>query len=117
MLPLSGDTREVREVWEVRECCLSGYPSMFDLHSPVPHHASTQTQYPLTGDNSLRDPRQSFMSLGRAGLQCSGVFMVVSTVYPGLQKLQRVVIFLGLGGAVTPNVGKICDESPDIVAN
>ncbi|KAF9793636.1 hypothetical protein SFRURICE_001995, partial [Spodoptera frugiperda] len=29
------------------------------------------------------------MSLGRAGLQCSGVFMVVSTVDPGLQELQR----------------------------
>ncbi|KAF9795912.1 hypothetical protein SFRURICE_017776 [Spodoptera frugiperda] len=33
--------------------------------------------------------KQSFMSLGRAGLQCSGVFMVVSTVDPGLQELQR----------------------------
>ncbi|KAF9798294.1 hypothetical protein SFRURICE_012891 [Spodoptera frugiperda] len=31
---------------------------------------------------------QSFMSLGRAGLQCSGVFMAVSTVDPGLQELQ-----------------------------
>ncbi|KAF9797899.1 hypothetical protein SFRURICE_016408, partial [Spodoptera frugiperda] len=29
------------------------------------------------------------MSLGRDGLQCSGVFMVVSTVDPGLQELQR----------------------------
>ncbi|KAF9800894.1 hypothetical protein SFRURICE_010483 [Spodoptera frugiperda] len=29
------------------------------------------------------------MSLGRAGLQCSGVFMVVSTVDPGAQELQR----------------------------
>ncbi|KAF9821064.1 hypothetical protein SFRURICE_000999 [Spodoptera frugiperda] len=37
----------------------------------------------------MRDPRQSFMSLGRAGLQCSGVFMVVSTVDPGLQELQQ----------------------------
>ncbi|KAF9790142.1 hypothetical protein SFRURICE_008159 [Spodoptera frugiperda] len=33
--------------------------------------------------------KQSFISLGRAGLQCSGVFMVVSTVDPGLQELQR----------------------------
>uniref|UniRef100_A0A2H1VFA4 SFRICE_014762 n=1 Tax=Spodoptera frugiperda TaxID=7108 RepID=A0A2H1VFA4_SPOFR len=33
--------------------------------------------------------RQSFISLGLAGLQCSGVFMVVSTVDPGLQELQR----------------------------
>uniref|UniRef100_A0A2H1W7J6 SFRICE_009556 n=1 Tax=Spodoptera frugiperda TaxID=7108 RepID=A0A2H1W7J6_SPOFR len=33
---------------------------------------------------------QSFMSLGRAGLQCFGVFMVVSTVDPGLQELQRL---------------------------
>ncbi|KAF9797804.1 hypothetical protein SFRURICE_017999 [Spodoptera frugiperda] len=33
--------------------------------------------------------RQSFMSLGRAGLQCSGVFMFVSTVDPGAQELQR----------------------------
>uniref|UniRef100_A0A2H1W3S0 SFRICE_021100 n=1 Tax=Spodoptera frugiperda TaxID=7108 RepID=A0A2H1W3S0_SPOFR len=32
------------------------------------------------------------MSLGRAGLQCSGVFMVVSTVDPGLQELQRVYV-------------------------
>ncbi|KAF9798164.1 hypothetical protein SFRURICE_019729 [Spodoptera frugiperda] len=31
---------------------------------------------------------QSFMSLGRAGLQYSGVFMVVSTVDPGAQELQ-----------------------------
>ncbi|KAF9799003.1 hypothetical protein SFRURICE_011642 [Spodoptera frugiperda] len=31
----------------------------------------------------------SFISLGRAGLQCSGVFMFVSTVDPGLQELQR----------------------------
>uniref|UniRef100_A0A2H1W1B5 SFRICE_033900 n=1 Tax=Spodoptera frugiperda TaxID=7108 RepID=A0A2H1W1B5_SPOFR len=30
-----------------------------------------------------------FISLGRAGLQYSGVFMVVSTVDPGLQELQR----------------------------
>uniref|UniRef100_A0A2H1VJ34 SFRICE_031263 n=1 Tax=Spodoptera frugiperda TaxID=7108 RepID=A0A2H1VJ34_SPOFR len=29
------------------------------------------------------------MSLGRAGLQCSGVFMFVSTVDPSLQELQR----------------------------
>uniref|UniRef100_A0A2H1V522 SFRICE_024502 n=1 Tax=Spodoptera frugiperda TaxID=7108 RepID=A0A2H1V522_SPOFR len=29
------------------------------------------------------------MSLGRAGLQYSGVFMFVSTVDPGLQELQR----------------------------
>ncbi|KAF9807835.1 hypothetical protein SFRURICE_000616 [Spodoptera frugiperda] len=33
--------------------------------------------------------KQSFISLGRAGLQCSGVFMFVSTVDPGLQELQR----------------------------
>ncbi|KAF9794663.1 hypothetical protein SFRURICE_019541 [Spodoptera frugiperda] len=33
--------------------------------------------------------KQSFMSLRRAGLQCSGVFMVVSTGDPGLQELQR----------------------------
>ncbi|KAF9796977.1 hypothetical protein SFRURICE_019331 [Spodoptera frugiperda] len=32
---------------------------------------------------------QSFVSLRRVGLQCSGVFMVVSTVDPGLQELQR----------------------------
>ncbi|KAF9801091.1 hypothetical protein SFRURICE_019253 [Spodoptera frugiperda] len=31
------------------------------------------------------------MSLGRPGLQCSGVFMVVSTLDPGLQELQRFV--------------------------
>ncbi|KAF9807633.1 hypothetical protein SFRURICE_008846 [Spodoptera frugiperda] len=36
------------------------------------------------------DNIQSFISLGRAGLQCSGVFMVVSTVDPGLQELQRL---------------------------
>ncbi|KAF9793664.1 hypothetical protein SFRURICE_002323, partial [Spodoptera frugiperda] len=35
------------------------------------------------------DPRQSFMSLEREGLQCSGVFIVVSTVDPGLQELQQ----------------------------
>ncbi|KAF9812503.1 hypothetical protein SFRURICE_018991 [Spodoptera frugiperda] len=29
------------------------------------------------------------MSLGRAGLQCSGVYMIVSTVDPGAQELQR----------------------------
>uniref|UniRef100_A0A2H1WN11 SFRICE_007408 n=1 Tax=Spodoptera frugiperda TaxID=7108 RepID=A0A2H1WN11_SPOFR len=33
--------------------------------------------------------RQSFISLGCAGIQYSGVFMVVSTVDPGLQELQR----------------------------
>ncbi|KAF9796639.1 hypothetical protein SFRURICE_012732 [Spodoptera frugiperda] len=32
---------------------------------------------------------QSFMSLGLAGLQCSGVFKVVSTLDPGLKELQR----------------------------
>ncbi|KAF9807513.1 hypothetical protein SFRURICE_006009 [Spodoptera frugiperda] len=37
---------------------------------------------------SLRDPRQLFLSKRRAGLQCSGVFMFVSTVDPGLQELQ-----------------------------
>ncbi|KAF9794267.1 hypothetical protein SFRURICE_009644 [Spodoptera frugiperda] len=31
----------------------------------------------------------SFMLLGRAGLQCSNVFMVVSTVDPGSQELQQ----------------------------
>ncbi|KAF9823169.1 hypothetical protein SFRURICE_016062 [Spodoptera frugiperda] len=35
-----------------------------------------------------RFTQRSFMSLGRAGLQCSGVCMVVSTVDPGLQELQ-----------------------------
>uniref|UniRef100_A0A2H1VYW9 SFRICE_016170 n=1 Tax=Spodoptera frugiperda TaxID=7108 RepID=A0A2H1VYW9_SPOFR len=39
--------------------------------------------------NDEMDPIGSFMSLGCAGLQCSGVFMVVSSVDPGLQKLQR----------------------------
>ncbi|KAF9797115.1 hypothetical protein SFRURICE_019736 [Spodoptera frugiperda] len=38
---------------------------------------------------SLRDQRQSLMSLERAGFQCSGVIMLVSTVDPGLQELQR----------------------------
>ncbi|KAF9823367.1 hypothetical protein SFRURICE_010502 [Spodoptera frugiperda] len=33
--------------------------------------------------------RESFMSLGCAGLQCSSVIMVVSTVDPDLQELQR----------------------------
>lgn len=37
------------------------------------------------------------MSLRRAGLQCSGVHMVVSTVDSGLQELQR---FEGCGGLV-----------------
>ncbi|KAF9795192.1 hypothetical protein SFRURICE_004564 [Spodoptera frugiperda] len=39
-----------------------------------------------TGHNRKR---QSFMCLGRAGLQCFGVLMVVSTVDTGLQELQR----------------------------
>uniref|UniRef100_A0A2H1VHG1 SFRICE_012280 n=1 Tax=Spodoptera frugiperda TaxID=7108 RepID=A0A2H1VHG1_SPOFR len=38
---------------------------------------------------SLRDTGQLFMSLGRAGLQCSRIFMVVSTVDPGAQELPR----------------------------
>uniref|UniRef100_A0A2H1W6G7 SFRICE_007645 n=1 Tax=Spodoptera frugiperda TaxID=7108 RepID=A0A2H1W6G7_SPOFR len=33
------------------------------------------------------------MFLRRAGLQCSGFFMVVSTVDPGLQELQRNIYF------------------------
>ncbi|KAF9812833.1 hypothetical protein SFRURICE_006795 [Spodoptera frugiperda] len=33
--------------------------------------------------------QKSFISLRRAGLQCSDVFMFVSTVDPGLQELQR----------------------------
>lgn len=36
------------------------------------------------------DPRESFMFLGRDGLQCSVFFMVVSSVDPSLQKLQSV---------------------------
>ncbi|KAF9800199.1 hypothetical protein SFRURICE_004412 [Spodoptera frugiperda] len=40
-------------------------------------------------EKKKRDPRQSFISLRRAGLQCSGVSMFVSTVDPGLQELQR----------------------------
>ncbi|CAH0698152.1 unnamed protein product [Spodoptera exigua] len=47
------------------------------------------------GTGEFLDPRQSFMSLGRAGLQCSGVFMVVSTADPGEQEFQlcREVFF------------------------
>ncbi|KAF9818386.1 hypothetical protein SFRURICE_017808, partial [Spodoptera frugiperda] len=51
--------------------------------------ASAKLCVPMNMIVSLRDQRQSFISLGRAGLQCSGVFMVVSTVDPGAQELQR----------------------------
>ncbi|KAF9800835.1 hypothetical protein SFRURICE_009309 [Spodoptera frugiperda] len=54
--------------------------------------------------------KQSFMSLGRAGLQCSGVFMFVSTVDPGLQELQRYL---------KKSTVKICilqDPTPELTA-
>nr|WCF43331.1 ionotropic receptor IR75p [Spodoptera frugiperda] len=41
---------------------------------------------PSVGDS--RDPRQSFMSVRRTGLQGSGIFMVVSIEDPGLLELQ-----------------------------
>ncbi|KAF9791429.1 hypothetical protein SFRURICE_012960 [Spodoptera frugiperda] len=45
---------------------------------------------------SLRDTGQLFMSLGRAGLQCSRIFMVVSTVDPGAQDIFREAFYARL---------------------
>ncbi|KAF9819608.1 hypothetical protein SFRURICE_005561 [Spodoptera frugiperda] len=47
-------------------------------------------KFRILHSNLLLSPfLQSFMSLRRGGLQCSGVFMVIPTVDPGLQDLQR----------------------------
>uniref|UniRef100_A0A2H1W4X2 SFRICE_038680 n=1 Tax=Spodoptera frugiperda TaxID=7108 RepID=A0A2H1W4X2_SPOFR len=52
------------------------------------------------------------MSLGRAGLLCCGVFMVVSTVNPGAQELQRYRRlwrhwFTGDGGVSASPLGQV----------
>ncbi|KAF9800614.1 hypothetical protein SFRURICE_006518 [Spodoptera frugiperda] len=59
-----------------------------------PHLRLINEDYERTKTQSTKQSNenkilQSFMSLTRVGLQCSGVFMVVSTVDPGLQELQR----------------------------
>uniref|UniRef100_A0A2H1WYL4 SFRICE_032442 n=1 Tax=Spodoptera frugiperda TaxID=7108 RepID=A0A2H1WYL4_SPOFR len=71
-----------------RECGIftSPKPHRWSPSSPVRVTGSTQKPAPENLNNHPEQKeRQPFMSLG----QCSGVFVFVSTVDPGLQELQR----------------------------